>query len=176
LGEDVNNPQLRMQNALVRYQNALGNPLIQQNPQALWHFTVDFLEATGMKNASKILPPPSGEDRAPMSQEDENMVMARGIYIEPLMSDDHVEHLSVIAELMQDSSRMATVFDRPSEVRLLSQHAQVHQQMMSVMAQAQMQGGQGGQGGQQMVTQSQMGGMEPVSGPVETSMDQGLMQ
>lgn len=177
LGEDVNNPQLRMQNAMVRYQNALGNPLIQQNPQSLWHITVDFLEATGMRDASKKLPPPSGEDRAPMDQADENMVMGRGVYIEPLMSDDHVAHLGEISQLMQDPQAMATIFDRPKEVQLLARHAEAHQRMMGIQAQmaAQGMGGPGGNGGgQQMVTAAQMG--EQVSGPAEGSMDPGMMQ
>jgi len=164
LGPDVNNPQLRMQNAQVRYQNMLGNPLVQRDPRALYLLTVDFLRATGMKDAEKVLTPPTGDDRAPMDQEDENVVMARGVYVEPLLSDNHQEHLTAIMQTVQNEQALAQMFSA-DKLPLLEQHAQRHQQMM-------MQGAQGGmmlpnaQGAQQQMGSANLGG-EQVAGPPE---------
>lgn len=170
LGPDVNNPQLRMQNAQVRYQNMLGNPLVQRDPRALYLLTVDFLRATGMKDAEKVLTPPTGDDRAPMDQEDENVVMARGVYVEPLLSDNHQEHLTAIMQTVQNEQALAQMFSA-DKLPLLEQHAQRHQQMM-------MQGAQGGmmlpnaQGAQQQGGSANLGG-EQVAGPPEMAEMEG---
>lgn len=135
-GEGVNNPQLRMQNTILMYQNAIANPLIQRDPQALYHITIDMLEATGMKNASRILKPPQPmEDHPPMTQDEEFLIISKGIYIDPLPSDNHAEHLQQIAMMLQDQRRLATEFD-PKEIPLLERHAAKHFEFLAAGAQA----------------------------------------
>lgn len=153
-GEGVNNPQLRMQNAILRYQNSISNPLIIRDPQALYHITIDMLEATGMKNATRILKPPVPmEDHPPMTQQEEFLIISKGIYIDPLPSDNHPEHLRDIAMLLQDQRRLATEFDS-KEIPLLERHAAKHFEYLTAGAQAmgaqgksELPGGTGGIGG-----------------------------
>jgi hypothetical protein len=195
-GQEINNPQLRMQNAVLRYQNSLNNPLVMQNPQALWQVTVDLWEASGKKNAARILPPPQpGASHPPMSQEEEFAVMGKGIFIEVLPNDNHQEHLQVIQQLIQDPMHMAQSFG-PAEIPLLDRHAQKH--MEFAMATSLQAGGAMGGGvppgspgvapaGQTLPpagsprnqrVQTSMGGVMPretMAGPIETDVERGLV-
>jgi hypothetical protein len=159
-GEGVNNPQIRAQNSMMRYQSAMPNPLIQRNPMALYEITVDMLEATGMKNARRHLPPPAeGMTHPPLQQQEEFAILSKGIWIEPLPADDHGAHLAEIAGLIQDPPRMASMFGA-REVELLNRHAEEHLKMMNMMQMAgQGGGGQMGGGGQSMGM-----GMSPAPG------------
>lgn len=132
-GEGVNNPQLRMQNSQFRYQQAMGNPLIQRAPMALYEITVDFLEATGMKNARRHLPPPAeGMSHPPMTQGDEFAIMSKGMYIDVLPADNHEEHLTEIAMLSQDVERMAMMFGE-RKFELVHRHAEEHMKYYQMM-------------------------------------------
>uniref|UniRef100_A0A6M3XKN8 Portal protein n=1 Tax=viral metagenome TaxID=1070528 RepID=A0A6M3XKN8_9ZZZZ len=179
MGGDLNNPQLRTQNAMLRYQSSMNNPLIMQNPDALWKITIDMLEATGMRNAARHVPRPQGGSHPPMDQDQENQVMAKGIYIQPLPSDNHPEHLGKLAMLMQDEMRLAQMFS-PAELALLGRHSQEHFQFMQAAQQAQ-QGQQGpmaqGNGGMSSVQGREAGAMfspAPTAGPIESSVEPGM--
>jgi hypothetical protein len=185
IGQELNNPQIRLQNATLRYQYSMQNPLVTQDPNALWKLTVDLWEATGMKNASRVLRPPQpAEAHPPMSQEEEFALLGRGIYIEPLVSDNHMEHIAAIAEMLSpiNSYRLAQIFG-PTEIPLLNKHAQKHMEFMQVAAQVQQQQGMGMQGGPQQRgqrVQASMGaGMpqlqEPMAGPIENEVQRGLV-
>ena len=147
-GPDINNPQLQLQNAMLRYQNLIANPLVQRDLSGLWRVTTDFAEATGMRDAKQALrKPPEAEERPPMSQEEENNVLSKGIYIEPLVSDNHTQHIAEIQGLINDQSRLAQNFS-PREMQLLERHLNRHMELMiaSQMLQQQQQQG-GGNGG-----------------------------
>jgi hypothetical protein len=186
IGQELNNPQIKLQNATLRYQYSMQNPLVVNDPMVLWRLTVDLWEATGMKNASRILRPPQpAESHPPMSQEEEFAMLGRGVYIEPLVGDDHMEHIKAIAELMDpmNSYRLAQMFS-PAEMTLLNKHAQKHMELMQVAAQMQQQQGQGGQpqlpGQRGPRVQASMGagmpGMqEPMAGPIESDVERGLV-
>jgi hypothetical protein len=167
-GPEINNPQLRLQNATLRYQTALTNPLIIQNPQAFWQITIDFLEATGMHNAGRTLPPPTGvEDRPIMPQEEELVMLSKGLYIDPVPSDDHGQHLAVIAQVLQDPMKLAQYFNA-NTLQLLNRHAQRHFQFFFAMASRpdlipEEAGGGNGAGG---------GGGAPGAPPVQLAMTQ----
>jgi hypothetical protein len=153
-GEAVNNPQIRMQNAVLRYQHAMTNPLVMQNVHALYRITIDMLEATGMKNAARVLPKPADmAEHPPMTQDEENIVMSKGIYIDPLPTDKHAEHLTNIAVLIQDSIKLASSGFTPESITLLGKHAQKHMDLQ--MQAAQMMGAKAQQpgGGQSLEAQ-----------------------
>jgi len=186
IGQELNNPQLRMQNAALRYQYGMSNPLVVQNPNTLWRVTVDFFEATGWKNASRLIPPPGPVDaHPPMTQDEENSILARGLYIDALPSDNHTEHLTNIALLLANPAAMAEKFG-PTQVQLLNRHAQKHFEYQQ-MAQMAMGGGMpqlgpGGNGGAQQRgprVQASMGSgesrlREPMAGPIEMELERGL--
>lgn len=171
-GPEINNPQLRMQNATLRLQTAMTNPLILQNQQAMWHILIDFLEATGMHSAARIVPPPAGmDDRPPMSQEEEFLVLGRGIYIDPLPSDNHGEHLAAITSLIQDPIQLAQFFG-PETMPLLGRHTQRHMEFfMAIQAQPEL---APGANGRQQRVQGSMTLQEPQAGPIETDVERGL--
>jgi len=139
-GPEVNNPQMRMQQATLRYQNSLNNPLIMRDLNTLYEVTADFWEATGKASARKILPRPEpAATHPPMDQQEENIVLSKGVYIEPLLVDNHADHLRVIAEAMAAPETRAAFTEM--EIPLLERHVQQHMAMI----QAQM-GNQGNNG------------------------------
>jgi len=143
---EISNPALRAQNAAMRYESSLRNPLMLQNPQALWEVTVDFFEATGMKNARRVLPPPGGQtNRVPMDQNEEFFLLSKGVFIEPLPTDNHQEHIAKILDLSQDEVRRASLFT-PQTLPLLERHLVLHVNFMMGASMSQQLIGGGGQG------------------------------
>lgn len=127
IGQEINNPQLRLQNATLRYQNSMTNPLVLQDPMAVWRLTTDFWEATGIRGAKRWLMKPQGApDHPPMTQEEENGILARGVFIEPLQTDDHARHLADIAALIQDPYALREQGFSNVTIALLNRHAQRH--------------------------------------------------
>lgn len=162
-GPELTNPQLRMQNAILRYQNLIQNPLVLRNPLSMWKISVDLMESTGMRSAARWLPPPDpSENRPPMDQDDEFHILGKGIYIAPIPSENHEEHIAKIANLMSDQMRLAQLFG-PNEIPLLARHFSEHQEMLSRGPTAQGMGQQGGiQGPQQQQGQSPYGQPPPL--------------
>jgi hypothetical protein len=74
--------------ALARYQLDLQNPLIAQNPQALWQTTKDAHEALGDPNFEQIVPKPPAPD-LPVDPKDEYVKLLHGepIQVNPLDND-----------------------------------------------------------------------------------------
>jgi hypothetical protein len=128
-GDEVINPQLRMQNAILRYQLSMQNPMVMANPEAVWELTVDMWEATGKRNAARVLPPPKGGSHPPMDQDAENEVLSKGVYVEPLPQDDHAAHLSSVMKLVQDPARLSSF--SPSEIPLLERHVSEHMRLQT---------------------------------------------
>lgn len=133
-GPEINNPQLRMQNSILRYQNSITNPLVMQDPDALWQVTVDMWEATGWKSAGRRLRKPGPmASHPPMEQDEEILVMSKGIYVEPLPADDHAAHLATITDLLNDQIKLAELFN-PAKLALLEKHTAKHQEFMFAAA------------------------------------------
>lgn len=139
--EEINNPQLRATNATQRYQLLASEPLFLQNPQARWYLVQDFMRNTGMANGPVILPPPEeGDIRPDMTQEQENLVMAQGMFVPPKPGDDHAIHSQVIAELINDPVRMTEVGFTQKTIPLLERHLAMHNQLRQSITEMQ-QGG-----------------------------------
>lgn len=180
-GQELNNPQLAMQNSLLRYQNGMQNPLVVTNQDAMWKLTVDMLEQTGLKGASRWIPRPSGGgSHPPMDQKEELAVMAKGIYVEPLATDSHVEHLAAIQQAIQDPIGTVEAGLTPDTMLLVGRHAQRHFEMMAVAQGQQGPSLPGGNGGprspRSTLAMSQYGasgipGQTPVAGPIEADTE-----
>jgi len=176
--EEINNPQIRAANAVQRYGLLAQNPLFMQNPQALWHLTQDVMRATGMPGGPAMLPPPKPQaDRPLMDQDQESANMARGVYIPPLMEDNHQEHIQKIMELIVNAERLAMMGFTPDSISLLERHAQEHQSMLTMAAQSQAGGPPGGAQGQDngtspSVTLAQTGA--GMGGSEQMELDGGL--
>jgi hypothetical protein len=141
--EGLTNQQVQAQNAKELYAMSVGNPLIQQNPQALWHITTRMMAKMGVTDAAAVLPPPQpGVTRPQMDQDDEFIVLSRGVDPGVLDVDDHAEHLRKIAMLMQNPERLAMLFSERT-IGLLNQHGQAHFQKWQVQQSGMMQAGQG---------------------------------
>lgn len=165
VGEDMNNPQLRLQNSLLVYDRSLANPLVMNNEQALWHVTTRMWEASGIRNARKILPPPDPQtNRPPMDPETILDALSKGIRLKPLPGEDHNAMLAAITDLLGDQRRIA---EWPSEaIPLLEQYAQQTMQFaMAAQSSAMQQRGQLGSAnsiGGQIVSQEQVA--TPIGG------------
>jgi hypothetical protein len=101
-----------------------------------------------------------------MDQDQENEILAKGIYVEPLPGDNHGEHLQAIVQLGQDEMRLAQMFS-PAEIQLLSKHAEKHMEMMNSAA-MQQGAGQGPQG--QAAQAGVRGPQETIAPPIETEV------
>ncbi len=126
------NPEVQRTLAQLRYNTAVANPLYQYDMVAMRELLRDFLmhfsEGT---NPDTILPNLPGQGTAshmPMSQKDENVSMNHGIIIEPLMTDNHQQH---IADL--DAAVAGAAFEQLPQhvVSLYATHKQRHMQMMA---------------------------------------------
>jgi len=92
------NKEIRRQFAAMAMEATL--PISQMPPEAISQGTRilvrNFLEALDFKNADQIIPDAPGFDRAPMTQEDEIVAMIQGIPVEPIMGDNHEEHIAIM--------------------------------------------------------------------------------
>lgn len=85
------------QQTLARYQIDMQNPLIIQNPPALWRVTCDVHEALGDPNFSETVPEPPATD-APVNPKEEfnRLLQGEEIHVNPLDNDElhMMRHLS----------------------------------------------------------------------------------
>lgn len=122
-GEDLNNPQLGLQNALLEYDRALANPLIAQNRQALWHITTRMMVASGDRSAKKILPPPTPDvDRAPLEPATVIHALSQGIPLKPLPTENHEAMLGAISEILRNPQAFSRF--SPTTLPLLNDYAE----------------------------------------------------
>lgn len=83
-------------------------PLTMQPPEAVSNgariLARRFLEMLEFKNVKEIIPDAPGFERAPISQSEETEVMLQGVHVEPVMADNHMEHIFSMDEFeMSDS-------------------------------------------------------------------------
>lgn len=136
--QEINNPQLRAANAVQRYQMSLTNPLVLQNPMAMWHITQDLWKNTGMIGGPSILPSPiPAEDRSPMSVEQELGQLALGHMVRPIPSDDNEERIQAVTELLQNQVRMAEMGFNAQTIPLLEQYVRLQLEALQMKSAAQ---------------------------------------
>lgn len=168
----VHSREARKQNQLALYQLDLSNPLVVNNPRALWVITNQVHKAMGDDNFDSLLPEPP--DLLPKSPRDEWAMVLQGeeIFVNPQdIHPQHIQdHLRRIGQMMTGPES-----DRdPQAIQTMLAHVAEHQQvymqqmeaqaaMQAIMPQLQQLLGQqtgdqsgalqqlmGGQGGQQM--------------------------
>ena len=135
MSEDVNNPQLKLQNRLMIHDRALSNPIVAQDRDALYEITVQFWEAAGLKNARRILRKPEGFQARPQMEPDEILtVLAKGIAIEPLPQEDHAAMITAITEMIQNPQELAARGFNTTNMPLLENYAQKTMEFLSAGA------------------------------------------
>jgi hypothetical protein len=166
-GNTVNtNPEVQRTLAQIRYQVASTNPLYAQDPVKFRELLRDFLDAhsDGTQSTDRILPDLPGEgagSHPPMSQMEEITAMRFHRMIEPLPTDNHLKHMTIINKFVASPA-----FEQLDEVAvaLIAQHHQGHQQALQRQQQiaalqaAPGSAGDGGGGGEQSVGLSEFGG------------------
>jgi hypothetical protein len=90
------------QNTLARYQLDLQNPLIVNNPSALWHVTKDAHEALGDPDFADLVPEPPDDD-VPVNPREEYTRLLQGeeIHVHPMDNDElhMIRHLRDLQQL-----------------------------------------------------------------------------
>ena len=95
----VASKQVDKENTLTRYQIDMQNPLIVQNPSALWKVTCDVHEALGDPNFSEIVPEPPEPDLPVNPKEEFNrLLQGEDIHVNP-MDNDELHMMRHLADL-----------------------------------------------------------------------------
>lgn len=115
--------QQKRENAIARYQASISNPLVMQDPVALWRVTSDLFEALGA-NFGEIVPEPPAAELA-KTPEREWALMLQGEMVRVHPADDDERHIAQHTEQMtaaiEDPKR-----DDPEARQLLETHIEGH--------------------------------------------------
>ncbi len=104
----VASKQVDKENTLSRYQIDMQNPLIVQNPSALWKVTCDVHEALGDPNFSEIVPEPPEPDMPVNPKEEFNrLLQGEEIHVNPMDNDElhMMRHLADLKNLDSDPDK-----------------------------------------------------------------------
>lgn len=129
------NPEVQRTLAQLRYNTAVANPLYQYDMVAMRELLRDFLmhfsEGTDVDTILPSMPGQGTASHMPMAQKEENVAMNHGIIIEPLMTDNHQQHIADLDAAVQSAS-----FEQLPQhvVSLYATHKQRHVQMMAQAA------------------------------------------
>lgn len=92
------NREIRRQFTAVGFQSLM--PILMQPPGALPPGAIrlarKFMDSLDWKDKDQILPEPVGYEREPRNQEEEIGVMLQGIPVEPILADNHAEHIAIM--------------------------------------------------------------------------------
>ena len=157
------NPEVQRTLAQIRYQVGVANPLYQFDlpklKALLRNFYENFSENTNIDEYLPDIPGDGSQIHPPMSQKDELTVMRLGRPIDPLLVDNHAEHIEVIDKFMANPE--ATAGLPPMAVSFIADHRRRHVMMMQIQQQQaalqQQQGTQTG-GGEQSANLAQFEG------------------
>lgn len=171
------------------YSILMQNMIVATDPVKIYEVTADLIKAYG-KEPEKYLGPKPDTDMID-SPEDENTLMIQGDFkrVRAMITENHVEHLRVHAQLEQSPTLAQIALQAPelvNEIILFNrQHMMEHMQQLQAMqamyskfggSSGQPGGGVGegpgdqkGSGGPQ--TPGGLGGMEQASGPLGNALD-----
>ncbi len=110
--------------ALARYQLDLQNPLIMQNPQALWEVTREAHEALGEPNFEALVPKPGAPDASVDPKvEFTNLMHGEDVHINPMDNDElhMIRHMQDLQRAYKDQTHAD-----PDAVKALEMHYQDH--------------------------------------------------
>lgn len=115
--------EVKKEQALARYQLDLQNPIIVQNPRALWSTTRDAHEALGDPNFADLVPePPTGDVPVDPKVEWTRMLEGEDVHVNPMDNDEL--HLVRHAQDFQRAQR--TPETDPDAIAKLHQHYLAH--------------------------------------------------
>lgn len=121
--------EVKKEQALARYQLDLQNPLIAQNPRALWQVTKDAHDALGDPNFADLVPEPPMPD-LPVNPKEEWTRLLQGdeVHVNPMDNDQlHlIRHMQDLKRAEVDPSGVAP----PEAIQALIQH--YHQHIMQL--------------------------------------------
>ena len=120
--------EVKKQQALARYQLDLQNPLIMQNPRALWSVTKDAHEALGDPNFEDLVPEPPAPD-LPVNPREEWTRMLQGEDVQVNALDNDELHLIRHMQDLKKAEQDPKVVD-PDSIRKLVEH--YHQHIMQL--------------------------------------------
>lgn len=153
--------QQKMAKAQGVYQLAIQNPLIANDPNALYNITYDVLEAMEVDNIDAKLPKP--QNQQPQQIDDqymENMYYMLPPQERPLFDvfpeQDHQQHIAIIDQLIQGEMSNREATDKPQIADETLQALMLHKQKHVAYLYGQMHGVFNGQG--------QLGVMEAQAG------------
>lgn len=116
------------ESALRRYELALQNPLILQNPRALWMVTNEAYKALGQPNFGDYAPIPP-DPGLPKTQREEWTLMLQGEDVEVHPNDDDRLHLLEIKRYIQDELAAGEDADQDAVRRGIA-HQIAHEQAL----------------------------------------------
>jgi hypothetical protein len=100
--------EMDKQRTLQRYELDLQNPLIAQNPRALWAVTRDVHEALGDPNFDELVPePPEGDLPVNPKEEFSRLLHGEEIHVNPMDNDElhMLRHRKDMADLEADAEK-----------------------------------------------------------------------
>lgn len=112
------------QRALNRYQLDLANPLILQNPRALWKVTNDAHIALGDRNFGQLVPEPP-DPGLPKNPAEEWTLMLQGEEVQPNPLDNDDFH--IMTHLRQAQDQKASIQPDAGALQLITTHIAMHQ-------------------------------------------------
>ncbi len=115
--------EAKKEQSLARYQLDLQNPLIMQNPRALWQVTKDAHEALGDPNFGDMVPEPEQPDLPVNPREEWNrLLQGEDIHVNPLDNDQlHlIRHMRDLKESESDPQQ------KPEAQQKLVDHYRQH--------------------------------------------------
>lgn len=109
---------------LALYQIDVGNPLILNNPRALYHITVQLHRAFGDEQFERLVPkPPDDELTLPPDEEHTMMLQGEDVHVRP--GDDDLEHLTAHHRMIERLQKEASEGrGDPDGLRRLVEHYQ----------------------------------------------------
>lgn len=169
--------ETEQQVAQMLYSIFIQNPLVMQNPVAIYKLSADIFKSVG-KNEKEYLGPPPDMDMID-DPEKENTLIVQGQYdrVVPMPQENHLIHIQKHMNLLQSPSLAQVPPHLLGEIaQFVQQHIQQHMQMMQVMMGLMQKGsknagGEGPQGSQagdrgKLQGPNSQPGMEQVPGPL----------
>ena len=171
--------------AQMLYSILMMNPLVAQNPVALYRITKDLIKSVG-KDEKEYLGPPPDQDMID-DPEVENTLMIQGDFkkVVPQLQENHQVHIQKHMNLLQSPSLAMVPPHLLGEItQFCQQHIQQHMQMMQLIMGIMQKGGKGGKPGEgqpegnqsrnsgQLQGPNSNPGMEQVQGPLGQALNE----
>jgi hypothetical protein len=172
--------ETEQQVAQMLYSILMQNPLVMQNPVAIYKLTKDLIKSVG-KNEKEYLGPAPQEDMID-DPEVENTLIIQGSFekVVPQLQENHQVHIQKHMNLLQSPSLAQVPPHLLGEIaQFTQQHIQMHMQMMQMIMGAlekgksgkgEPKGNQSGNRGQLQGPNSEPG-MEQVPGPLGDALN-----